>query len=402
MADKIKILVLASDRTGCSKFRSVDPHVMLQKLYPDDFWIDIDYSPKLDDDDFLKQYQIIHYHRSMSPNYDYSNKVSERLKKLGIIEIMDLDDYWQPTMDHPAYMLIKEQKIDEKIKGNLKFADYITTTTKLFADKIKPWNKNVVVFENGIDPSEKQFIPNPEKNDLIRIGYLAGSSHLADIEPLRGVAGLLDSNCKGKFQMMLCGFDTRGQVSQIDQVTKEIKSRPIQPHESVWYQYEKIFTENYTILDPKYKDYLMKFDKNPYSGEEHMPYRRVWTKPISTYASNYDKISIALAPLKEHIFNLCKSDLKFSECAFHKKAIIAQAYGPYLLEGVNEKNCILIDSSRNHKDWYKSLKKLIENPNMIQDLGEQLYEDLHIKYDLRTITKNRSSWYKTIVNEKNK
>ena len=38
---KYKILVIPSDRTGVSKFRSVDPHLYLQKLYPDEFWVDI-------------------------------------------------------------------------------------------------------------------------------------------------------------------------------------------------------------------------------------------------------------------------------------------------------------------------------------------------------------------------
>jgi hypothetical protein len=44
---KINVLVLPSDTTGVSKFRSVDPHVMLQNLYPDDFHVDIDYEPQI-------------------------------------------------------------------------------------------------------------------------------------------------------------------------------------------------------------------------------------------------------------------------------------------------------------------------------------------------------------------
>ena len=31
---KIKVLVVPSDRTGVGKFRSVDPHIFLQKQYP--------------------------------------------------------------------------------------------------------------------------------------------------------------------------------------------------------------------------------------------------------------------------------------------------------------------------------------------------------------------------------
>jgi hypothetical protein len=49
MSEKIKVLVLPSDKTGVSKFRSVDPHVMLQNMYNDDFHVDIDYEPKIND-----------------------------------------------------------------------------------------------------------------------------------------------------------------------------------------------------------------------------------------------------------------------------------------------------------------------------------------------------------------
>ena len=50
---KIKVLVLPSDRTGVGKFRSLDPHVFLQSLYPEDFHIDIMYDIDINDDNFL-------------------------------------------------------------------------------------------------------------------------------------------------------------------------------------------------------------------------------------------------------------------------------------------------------------------------------------------------------------
>ena len=55
MSEKIKVLVLPSDKTGCGKFRSVEPHVMLQNMYNDDFHIDFDYEPKINDQNYWKQ-----------------------------------------------------------------------------------------------------------------------------------------------------------------------------------------------------------------------------------------------------------------------------------------------------------------------------------------------------------
>lgn len=42
MSDKIKMLVIPSDREGgIGKFRSIDPHVLIANKYKDEFDIDI-------------------------------------------------------------------------------------------------------------------------------------------------------------------------------------------------------------------------------------------------------------------------------------------------------------------------------------------------------------------------
>ena len=63
--NKIRVLCLPSDKTGVGKFRSIDPHIMLQNLYPDDFHVDIDYDPKVNDINYWKQYDIVHFHRNI-------------------------------------------------------------------------------------------------------------------------------------------------------------------------------------------------------------------------------------------------------------------------------------------------------------------------------------------------
>ncbi len=62
---KIKVLVVPSDRTGVGYFRSTNPHIALENMYSDEFNVDIDYEPQLDNDEWLKQYDIIHYHRTL-------------------------------------------------------------------------------------------------------------------------------------------------------------------------------------------------------------------------------------------------------------------------------------------------------------------------------------------------
>ena len=401
---KIKILVVPSDRTGVGKFRSVDPHVFLQNLYGDDFHVDIVYEPPYVDMSFWSQYQIVACHRSIGPDFEKANELIKKLTENGIITIVDIDDYWMPGKEHPIHDIIKFNKINEKIVANLKVASYVTTTTNLFADEIKKFNKNVVVFPNAINPNEPQFKEPTLESDRLRIGWLGGSSHLHDLQLLDSPLGKI-THLKDKLQFVLCGFDTRGTVTEINQQTGEHKKRDILPHETVWAQYEKIFTQNHSLVSDDYKKYLLKYSQEKYTNELDESYVRVWTQPVTSYAKNYSKFDVSLAPIKNTMFNRMKSQLKVIEAGFYKKAIIASDLGPYTLDlkhclnhgNFVDGNAMLVDENRNHSDWAKYIKKLVENPNMVKDMGERLYETVKDTYDLNTVTKNRAEFYKSLI-----
>ena len=401
---KINVLVVPSDRTGVGKFRSVDPHVFLQNLYPDDFHIDIIYDVPMNNMEFWKKYQIIAFHRSLSPDFEASCELIQKLNGMGIVTIDDIDDYWMPTKEHPIHDVIRFNKINEKITANLKVAKYVTTTTSIFADEIMKLNKNVVIFPNAINPNEPQFKEPTPKSDKLRIGWLGGSSHLHDLQLLDQSFSKL-TQYKDKLQYVLCGFDTRGSVTEINAQTGEHKKRDILPHETVWAQYEKIFTQNYSTVSEDYKKYLNVFSTEGYPNEMNEPYLRVWTRPVQSYAKNYSKFDVSLAPIKNHIFNRMKSQLKVIEAGFYKKAIIASNLGPYTIDlkhsldhgNFVDGNALLVDENRNHSDWAKFIEKLVKNPNMAKDMGERLYETVKDKYDLNVVTKARAEFYKSIV-----
>jgi glycosyltransferase involved in cell wall biosynthesis len=401
---KINVLVLPSDKSGVGKFRSVDPHVMLQNMYPNDFHIDIDYEPNVKDVNYWKKYQIVHVHRNVGQTYEETPKLIEWLKLNGIIVIVDIDDYWLPTKEHPIHQLILQNKIHQKIMDNLKVASYVTTTTKLFADEIRKYNKNVEVFANAINPKDPQFNEPTLPSEKIRVGWLGGSSHLHDLKLMSGFVSKL-SPLQDKLQYYICGFDTRGTVTEINKETGQQTQRAIKPEETVWARYEEIFTDNYKIITPKYKDFLSKFEEKEFFGWENENYVRVWTRPVTTYAKNYSKFDISLAPIQNHIFNRMKSQLKVIEAGFYKKALIASNVGPYTIDlkhalhqgQFTDGNALLVNESNNHSDWAKNIKKLVDNPNMIVDLGERLYETVKDKYDLNQVTKTRSEFYKSLV-----
>jgi len=403
---KIRILAIPSDKHGVGKFRMMDPYQFIGDNHSDDIHVDISYNADNNDEYFLN-YDIVVFHTFIhQTNHEQNIGRIKWLQSKGIKVIMDIDDLWFVDQRHPMYHQVKASKIGEMKIDMLKAVDYVTTTTSIFAKTIKDklHIKNIEIFPNAVNEDEPQFKREPIKSDKIRFGWLGGSSHLHDIELMSNGISSTHNSFKDKVQFVLCGFDLRGTVTEIDQEGKQ-RQRSIQPTETVWYKYEKFFTEDYKVLSPQYKSFLNTFVDTPYD-DVNEPYRRRWTKDIKTYASNYNTFDVSLAPLVESQFNANKSQLKVIEAGFHKKAIIASETDPYtldLISAINDGkfndngNALLVNPRRNHKDWAKHMKRLVENPNMIEDLGNRLYETVKDKYSLKKVCQDRVEFFKSII-----
>ena len=406
---KIRILAIPPDNHGVGKYRIVNPYTYIQENYPDDFHIDLKFEVPDDDKEF-ENYDIVvlhtFIHNKVSPDRNLAR--IEWLKKQGKIVIVDFDDYWEPDMRHPMFAQVRssgivKQKMDILLAGN-----YVTVTTPIYRDTINKRfkNVNVQVFPNAVDPKESQFKSKPIPSDKIRFGWLGGSSHLHDIELMTNGIHVTQNVYGDKVQFVLCGFDLRGTIIEINKDTGEKKQRAIKPEETVWTKYERIFTQDYRTLDSQYINFLKTYKEIDYPDADK-PYRRRWTKKIAEYATNYNYFDVSLAPLVPSVFNGNKSQLKIIEAGFFKKPIIASATDPYTLDlistvekggGINPKgNALLVDPSKNHKQWGQHMKRLVENPNMIEDLGNRLYETVKDTYSMKKVCEDRVQFFKSII-----
>ena len=409
MDRKYNVLVVPSDKFGCGLHRSLNPHIQLDKLYGDKFNVEINYSPNWADLASFDKYDIIHIHKGLYNDMETFWKFLDYCKEHKITTIMDIDDNWDVGPQHPLYLTNKSMKVPEKMIENIKRFDYVTTTTEIFANKIRKYNKNVFVYPNAIDPEEEQYLPIKNESKRIRIGFVMGSAHEKDMEQLKGFSNMLGGmGLLDKIQIVLCGYDLRGTVNIVNQQGVMVGQRPIKPTESVWYSYEKTCTDDYKICSPAYKDFLHKFLKGvQWPLVENEPYRREWTKDVDNYATHYRNVDILLAPLDPNPFNEVKSELKFIEAGFTHTAIIATNFGPYTIGSKNmfekggiindEGTCVLIEPSKRPKDWVKVIKKLIDNPELITKLQDNLYNSVKDKYDIRNVTKTRAEWYQSII-----
>ena len=407
MKEKIKVLAMVGDHYGCGLFRSLQPHQYLQEHYSDIFDVDIVYQlPQTQElDKFFSQYDIVHFHKQLDPKCELINL----MKFCGCKVIVDIDDHWNLGNDHPMSLSAKKEQWHLPIINHLKLADAVTTTTPIFKKEIEKYNKNVCVLPNAIEPTDPRFQIKETQSDRLRFGIICGSSHLKDLELMQGMTAQLSKETLDKMQFVLCGFDTNGTRTIYHQDTGKMERRPILPQESVWHEYEKIVTDNYKIVSEDHKRFLNMFIKDMDYPNLDEPYRRCWTKQVNEYYKHYENIDVLLVPLKENNFNVVKSQLKVIEAGFAHKAIIANNVGPYTLDlvpmiekggKINEKgNALLVETSKNHKQWAKYITKLVNDREMLEKLKVNLHNTVKDTYSLETVCKARADLYTSIVNK---
>jgi glycosyltransferase involved in cell wall biosynthesis len=232
-------------------------------------------------------------------------------------------------------------------------------TTPYLKYVVSQFNKNVEVFPNTIDFEQPQFIPNPEiaamKSELVNIGWSGSVTHLEDLQLIEGEILSLNKSPYKDYKFMLAGF---------------------YDGDSIWHKYEKIFTSNY-ILD----------DNN---------YGRINAADVYSYAQAYNLMDIGLIPLRYNEFNRAKSELKMLEMGAFGLGVIVSDVESYQWMSKHGKNCLVASK----KDWYKAMRRLIENPELRKDLGSQLKEDVMQNSNEALWRKYRMEYYESIISSK--
>jgi glycosyltransferase involved in cell wall biosynthesis len=239
--------------------------------------------------------------------------------------VMDVDDdLFAIKQDNPIWLKLRHENVYH-MQCMVRDADYITTTTEEFAHKLRSRRpdkapESVYVMPNYISDDYKH---DPVDNgDRVVIGYFGGSSHIWDIDQsgmVEAVERLMHENKSVRF--VSCGF-------------------PIEKY---------LPRGRYTYLEGK-----------PSTG---------WVDEVFP-SLNFD---IALGPLEDAEFARGKSNIKWQEATRMGAAFVASDVGPYkdLSNGVN---ALLVKNTS--EDWYKALKKLVNQPKLRRLLVHNAREDL--------------------------
>ncbi len=223
--------------------------------------------------------------------------------------ILDNDDYWDLSNANPAKGLY-DVYYGPDIKRTIKIADIIWTPSEYLAKQMRQINPNAVIeiINNAIDLDEEQW-KDQEKypSDLVRFGYVGALGHDYDVQSI--------------------GYDFKDKELYCGQIS----------------DYPQILNAKY-VMSPR---------------------------PIHSYAQMYKSFDVSLVPLTASRFNWSKSDLKITEAAVTKTAVIASKTRPYNKVIVHGETGLLCS---NKQEWKEAIEMM--TPELAKTLAQNLHDAL--------------------------
>jgi len=246
-------------------------------------------------------------------------------KKKGKFIILDFDDdYINIPADSPEQTEIIDKETGEThsfppqmrslfIQMFIQLADVVTVTNSHLKRLYSPWNKNIKVIPNCVSSEMKRDIFK-EKNEKVKILWSGSSSHLPDLHHIK------------------------------DALIK---------------------------ISEKYGDEIEFHFQGPIDFKKEFPELPLITYPSVPFGDYLDVLQginadIAIAPLRDHIFNMSKSNLKFLQMTLMGSAYIASKYGPY--KDIDHKYDGMVAS--NTDGWIKAISQLVDHESLRDSLVE--------------------------------
>ena len=301
MNKETNITIFPSDQSGCGWYRCLLPAAIMQEK--EKLNITVSFNPT---HEVMEKSDLVVWQRQYKPNLltlakEYSHKK----------HIFELDDnLLNIAPDNPSYKAYQNKEIKENLYKFIQFCDHVTCSTEPLKEVLSRYNKNVTVIQNNILPEFKR-IPESTK-DTIRIGWQGSAHHYND---LKFITNALVDICNTYPQVKIVWM---GWLP--DYIKNSISPDRIEIHS--WVDFQNYYAKLKTL-----------------------------------------NIDISLAPLEDNIFNKSKSALRYYENSLMGSCTIASNVYPYTMSINNGTDGLIVQKNR-HKDWFKAIKKLINNKEL--------------------------------------
>jgi len=321
------IFGLINKHSGAGFHRIMVPLLTMQGITP---YITNSITPQ----DFItRKPNAIYYNRVVSDD------VLQHARAAGCRVVVDVDDYWLLDDHHIASNVYKQHNFAALQVKHLQQADVVTTTHHRLAEKIAPYNKNVVILPNAIPQQSDYFTAPHTPAEKLRLFWQGSITHERDIALLRNPVKRLNKN---SCIMVMAGYT---------------------PGDDVWQRTAAMYTNSNRLQS----QLLPALDPTEY-------YR------------HYRHADVCLVPLTSTPFNALKSNLKILEAANLGLPVIASHVQPYTgMQGV----CYV----HNQSHWYQHIQALTNETERLQH-GKELQQFCNHHYNHAIINLKRKECLK--------
>lgn len=269
--------------------------------------------------------------------------------------IMDLDDaIWFVQEDNIVHKQLKEMNAEYILSCILDDVDGITTTNSylknVIVDKTYRRHEHIKVMENQIDLDLYNKTFPSKENDTITLMHFGSTSHFDD---------LLDKDF----------------VNAMDRIFRE--------YPNVVFKSVGAF-----ISELRYKwgvRYINAFgDVDIYK----------WA--IEKFPQYMEEADIIVVPLRDTLYNRCKSDIKFIESSSAMKPCIFSSVRQYKDSVIDGKTGMI---ASNEEEWYTKLKKLIDSVKLRNTIGKNAYNYVKKNRQMKDHVKEYADYFKQILDK---
>lgn len=294
-----------ADRTGCGHIRIMTPLTALRDHGLHTGWSERLYTDRL-------PATLIGQRICLPGPTDMWQKLARRSHRPRLVYEID-DNLWDVDYrSQKAHEFFNEPDVAKNLNANIACADAVTVTTEALAEIVRPLNPNVHVIPNYL-PEWLLAHERPRRHGRVVIGWGGSSTHRMDWQE--------------------CGQQVR---RYLDRAPVEVEFHGMGAD---------------------------------YASEFRLPRERVrmtaWSESVPDYwrAIDYD---VMLAPLKPHLFNRSKSNLRVLEAAMLGIPVVASDYGPYADFVQHGVTGLLV---RADHEWARHLRALVEDEAMREEMG---------------------------------
>lgn len=336
----------------CERYRV---HHKMQELIANGFSVD-EVTPDVLSEDIIKFYSCFIIYRT--PWSKHMDKFIDLVHKENKPVFYDIDDlvfdlkYTSSIKELENFTPKQRKEYDDGVKKYGKLlakSDYGITTTKIIADEMKSYVKDVCIDKNIASLQMQKYsefaIDNVKKSkDKIIIGYASGSiTHNADFE----------------------------------MISTSIK-RILDKYENVYFNFIGVLT-----IPEDYKKYGKRIITSPFVEYKKLP-------------SIIRKLDINIAPLESTFFNSAKSSIKWMEAGLVKVPTIASDVGNFHDCITNGYDGILVKDD----EWFDKLEELVLDEKLRTKIGENAYNTVYENYTPLSNGKIISNFIRSKLNKK--